>query len=83
MNDIGGQLRAEWLHLAFLVVYSAGAYLISRALRSSDERIKKIEDELERHVEVLGSLSRQVRDTRAAVACCETHCGIQHYPYTD
>lgn len=83
MNDIASQLRAEWIHLAFLVVYSAGAYLISRALRSSDERVKKIEEELGKHDEVIRSLSRQVRDTRAAVACCETAGGIQHYPYTD
>lgn len=83
MNDILGQLRSEWIHLASIAVYSGGAYLFSRALRLSDERVAKISTQVDKNVEDLSSHARQIRDTRAAVGCCETALRIQHYPYTD
>jgi hypothetical protein len=94
VNDILGQLRSEWIHLAFLAIYAGGAYLISRSLRLRDERVAKVEEardirmakvetQIKEMVLDLASHARQIRDTRAATACCETELKIQHYPYTD
>jgi hypothetical protein len=83
VNDILSQLRNEWLHLASLAIYSGGVYIVSRALRLSDERVAKNAAQIEKNCDQLASHARQIRDTRAALACCETALNIQHYPYTE
>jgi hypothetical protein len=82
-GDLVSQLKSEWLHIALLAVYSGSVGVFVRAIRLGDERVEKIAAQLAKNTEELASHSRQIRDTRAAVACCETSLEIQHYPYTD
>jgi hypothetical protein len=83
MNDLAQQLRSEWIHIAFIAVYAGISYFIARSIRLGDESAKEVKDQVGKNTSELASHSRQIRDTRAAVACCETQLKIQHYPYTD
>jgi hypothetical protein len=83
VNDIASQLRSEWIHIAFIAVYAGISYFVARSIRLGDERAKAVADQVRENVTELASHARQIRDTRAAVACCETELKIQHYPYTD
>jgi hypothetical protein len=82
-GSLSDQLRGEWIHLTSLAVFSAVAYLLKRNINASDERLEEVADTLRDHTKELASHARQIRDTRAAVGCCETALKIQHYPYTD
>jgi hypothetical protein len=86
-GSISDQLRGEWIHLASLALFSAVAFMLKRSIDVSDKRAEKNAAELagtlREHTTELASHARQIRDTRAAVGCCETAIKIQHYPYTD
>lgn len=87
MNDILGQLRAEWVHVALVALLYGIVRPFKRDLRRGEvletERERSVADTLAKHTTELASHARQIRDTRAAVGCCETACKIEHYPYTD
>jgi hypothetical protein len=83
VSDIFSQLRAEWIHLASLGIFGGIAYLIKRDLRRGDSRLEEIERRQSAILDKLDSHARQIRDTRAAVGCCETALKVQHYPYVD
>ena len=80
----------EWIHVAssvgLLIIGGLGAvfwFFYRRDVQRNDETHRNTARALEAYGDKLDSHSRQVRDTRAAVACCETELKIQHYPYTD
>jgi hypothetical protein len=73
----------EYPHLILTGLAGIAVYLLKRAVDTLDANQAELKKEIEGHTTDISSLNRQVRDTRAAVACCETAAGIQHYPYTD
>lgn len=85
MNDFIG-----WLHIASDIgVLLAGCcgtvfwWFYRRNVRRDDKEQAITYKTLEAYGLKLDSHARQIRDTRAAVACCETELEIEHYPYTD
>jgi hypothetical protein len=72
--------------LAMLAIGGAGTvfwFFYRRDIRRSDEAARDRQRTLDAHGDKLDSHARQIRDTRAAVGCCETALKIEHYPYTD
>lgn len=83
-------MNAEWWHLAssfgLLVVGGFGTvfwFFYRRDINRSDAAAADRQRTLDAHGAKIDSHARQIRDTRAAVACCETSLEIEHYPYTD
>lgn len=80
----------DWIDVAssvgLLTLSCLGAvfgYLYRRDSNRNDEEITDNKRTLTALGEKIDSHARQIRDTRAAVASCETALKIEHYPYTD
>jgi hypothetical protein len=87
VNDILAQLRQEWVHIALVALLYGIVRPFKRDLRRGEtlatERDRNIDSELKEQRKELDSHSRQIRDTRSAVGCCETALKIEHWKYTD
>lgn len=83
-------MKDELIHLAsslaLLILGGFGTvfwFYYRRDSNHDDEDAKEAKRVLEAYGGKIDSHARQIRDTRAAVACCETALEIQHYPYVD
>lgn len=90
LGMLAGSDLTEWIHFAsgigILVIGGFGTvfwFLYRRDVNRNDEAHRNTYRALEAYGIKLDSHARQIRDTRAAVACCETELKVQHYPYTD